>query len=1084
MEVRLLGPVELRGADGTPRVVMPRLRCMLAALAMTPGQPVPTDTLVERLWGEKHPRNVRDALYTQVSRLRTPVEHAGGAVRRGSGGYVLEVSPDRVDLHRSRRLAAEAGAAAVSPGDHERAARLWHEACELWRATPLAGLPGDWAARVRDGLDQERLTMLTERFSAELACGRHASVIGPLSQAHAEYPLAESLAGLLMLALYRTGRQTDALNLYVRTRQRLVDEVGAEPEPQLQTLHQQILRRDLALVTGGPASDRPPVSTSPAPLAVPAQLPPEVSTFTGRASHLRSLEAATPQPTEPCVLVTVDGAGGVGKTALVVKWAHRARQRFPDGQLYVNLRGDVPGHELASLKVLCRFLQGLGVQPEQMPAGLDEAASLYRSVLADRRVLVVLDNAAGADQVRPLVPGGNGSMVLVTSRDRLGGLVARDGARQLCLEVMTAEESRALLTCVLGAQQVTAGPPEVDELARLCGHLPLALRIACATATGRPGQRIADVVALLRDHDRLTALAMPGDPDSAMLRTFELSYARLPIEARRMFRMLGVVPGPDVTVGSAAALCGVPVERADQLLDVLAHAHMVEEAPAGQFASHDLLREFASRRFRLEDGDPGPAREGLYAYYLCHARAAAQMLFPDVARLPAGPSDAAPPPVFDDAEQAVAWLAQELPNVVAAVRHTAADGPGRVTWMLADSLRSYLWMRRHLQDWSTVGNAALARAQQEGNHSGQAAARLSLGDLHLASSRYEEAMEHYQTAVGHARKVGWGAGEAAALSNCAMVDWEQGRLCDAAERLEEVMSADRDSGRTAGLAAVLGKLGVIRRELGLLDLAAEHLTEAGELHRASGATDGEAHALGNLGEVMRDLNQLDDARVKLTESLKSYRDIGDRYGEANALGALAMVADDVGRHRDALRHGTASVDLAVEIGDERTLADALTTVGGIELRLGRVPRALAHLRQALNLTSSSGALLQQTRSYLGLAAAELRGGNHHLAIDLIEHTLDTARRFGYRLLEGQAYAALASAQLTLGEIARATESARAGLAVQRRTGHRLEEIRTDRLLARLYGLSNLSTKDAMAHHAVVSSPNPRDPRAPSGPAGH
>jgi tetratricopeptide (TPR) repeat protein len=740
---------------------------------------------------------------------------------------------------------------------------------------------------------------------------------------------------------------------------------------------------------------------------------------------------------------------GIGKTALAVHWAHRARQRFPHGQLYANLCGCAPGDKLTPLEVLGRFLRALGVRPEQVPAELEEAASLYRSVLADRRVLVVLDNAAGPDQVRPLVPGGNGSMVLVTSRDRLGGLVARDGARQVCLEVLTAGESRTLLTRVLEAQQVAAGSSVVDELARLCGHLPLALRIACATATGRPRQRIEDVVALLRGHDRLAALAMTGDPDSAVLKTFELSYARLPAEAGRMFRMLGVVPGAGVTTRSGAALCGITVERAAQLLSVLADTHMVEEAPAGQFAPHDLLREYASHRFRQEDGDAGPVRERLYAYYLSHARAAARMLFPDVVRLPAGLSDPGSAPVFGDADQALAWLSQELTNVVAAIRHSAVGVPGQVTWMLADSLRSYLWMRRHLQDWSTIGNAALACAQQEGDHSGQAAARLSLGDLHLASSRYQEAMAHYRTAADHARRVGWDAGEAAALTNCATVDWERGRLRDAAERLEQVMSADRRSGRTAGLAAVLAKLGVIRRELGLLRRAAEDLTEAVELHRANGATGGEAHALGNLGEVMRDLNQLDEARVNLVDSLMRYRGIGDRYGEANALWALAMVDSDAGRDRDALRHGTGSVDLAVELGDERTLADALTTVGGIELRLGRVPRALAHHRQALELASSSGALVQQTRSLIGLAAAELRDGRHHRAIDRIGHALDTAQQYGYRLLEGQAYAALAAAQLELGQISQASESAWAALAVQRRTGHRLGEVHTGHLLARL-----------------------------------
>ncbi|HEY8453583.1 MAG: BTAD domain-containing putative transcriptional regulator [Micromonosporaceae bacterium] len=1049
MNVQLLGPVELRGADGRPRPIMPRLQCMLAALAMTPRRPVPTETLVGWLWGDEHPHNVRESLYTHASRLRSHVEQAGGVLRRGSGGYVLDIDPDRVDLHRSRRLAAEARAAAAAPSGGERAARLWREACELWRATPLAGLPGDWAARVRDGLDQERLTLLTERFHAELACGAHESVIDPLSAAHTEYPLAEPLAGLLMLALYRSGRLTDALSVYARLRRRLVDAIGTEPGPDLQELHRRMLRRDPGLLADGPAGQRPTVTVSPAQPTVPAQLPADVVAFTGRRDQLRLLDAAAPRPTDPCVVVTIEGAGGVGKTALAVHWAHRARQRFPHGQLYVNLRGHAPDHGLTPLEALGRFLRALGVRPEQVPAELDEAASLYRSILADRRVLVLLDDAAGCEQVRPLIPGSNGSMVLVTSRNRLGGLVALDGAQQVRLDVLTADESRTLLTRVLRAQKVTASASAVDELARLCGHLPLALRIACATVIGRPRQQLEEVVALLRDHGRLEALTVPGEPDSAVLTTFELSYARLPAEAGRMFRMLGVVPVPTVTAGSAAALCGVTVDKAAQLLGTLADAHMVQEEPAGQFAPHDLLREYASYRFRQEEGDPRPARERLYAYYLSHARAAAQLLFPDAVRLPAGPGEAEPLSVFSDAEQALAWLSQELTNLVAAIRHSAKETPGRVTWLLADSLRSYLWMRRHLQEWAAIGEAAQACAQREGDHSGQAAARLSLGDLHLARCRYREAIAHYRAAADHARKAGWEACEAAALTNCSIVDWEQGRLREAAECLDQILTAHRRAGRTAAAACVLARLGVIRRELGLLGQAAGDLSDAVALHRACGSTGGEAHALGNLGELMRDLNRLDEARVNLVNSLALYRRIGDRYGEANALWALAMVDSDAGRHRDAVRHATASVDLAADLGDERTLADALTAAGGIELRVGRVPQAMAHHRQALELASGSGALLQRTRALIGLAAAELRDGSHHRAVDRAGQALQTAQRYGYRLLEGQAYATLAAARLAMGQIPQAWEAAQAALALQRRTGHRLGEVRTAQLLARL-----------------------------------
>ncbi|MGH3758717.1 BTAD domain-containing putative transcriptional regulator, partial [Actinophytocola sp.] len=613
MELRLLGAVRLWHRGREVPLGRPRQRCVLAVLAMTPGEPVGVDQLVSRVWGEALPGDPRNVLYTHVSRLRRALAAAdpdggrdGGrsVLRRVSGGYLLDVEEDAIDLYRARRLTARARALAGRDWDGDlRAVELMVEASRQWHGVPLAGLSGGWVERTREGLGHERLALLSDGYAARLRLGQHASVVGPLSDLLADSPMAEPVAGMLMLALYRCGRQAEALGVYARLRRQLVEALGDEPGGPLRQLHEQVLRRD-------PALDRPApthagrTETGDMPVTTPAQLPADVPGFAGRESDLARLDSllATTEPPAAVVLSMIDGTAGVGKTALAVHWAHRVREVFPDGQLHVNLRGYAQGAPpLRPLDALARFLHALGVPAERVPSDVDEAAALYRSLLADRRVLVLLDNAAAADQVRPLLPGGGGSLVLVTSRDHLGGLVARDGARSLPLEVLTPEEAEALLRAALGVERVRAEPAEVTELARLCGYLPLALRIAAANLSGRAREPVADYVVRLQDSDRLAALAVPGDPGSAVSATFDLSYDRLPGGARRLFRRLALAPGVDVGTAAAAALTGTTTTEAGRRLAALAGAHLVDEVAHGRYACHDLLRRYAADRARRED---------------------------------------------------------------------------------------------------------------------------------------------------------------------------------------------------------------------------------------------------------------------------------------------------------------------------------------------------------------------------------------------------------------------------------------------------------------------------------------------------
>ncbi|HET6211999.1 MAG TPA: BTAD domain-containing putative transcriptional regulator, partial [Micromonosporaceae bacterium] len=489
MDFRLLGSVEVL-ASGQPVEVGPPQRCtVLAALAVDAGRPVTVETLIDRVWGDQPSHRVRRGLQAHVTRIRRLLEHAGAGeetptrlVRR-AGGYALDVDPDRVDLHRFRRLLDQARHRACA--DVERVTLL-RDALGLWRGEPLGGLAGQWAVRTRQGWRQQHLDAVLAWARAELAVGNPAAVIGALTDLVGEHPLLEPLIAVLMRALYAAGHSAQALDLSTVTRQRLVQELGAEPGSELRQVQHGILRDDLD------RHDMPPPPAVPAVAAsvAPAQLPQDVPGFAGRQAALAQLDALLPAAGEPAntvVISAVSGTAGVGKTALAVYWAHQVRRRFPDGQLYVNLRGfDPSGSVMEPVEAVRGFLDALGVAPQRIPAGIDAQTALYRSLLAERRMLLVLDNACDAAQVRPLLPGAAGCLVLVTSRNRMSGLVATDGAHPLSLDLLTAAEARQLLARRLGADRIANEPRAVEEIIERCARLPLALTVVAARAATHP----------------------------------------------------------------------------------------------------------------------------------------------------------------------------------------------------------------------------------------------------------------------------------------------------------------------------------------------------------------------------------------------------------------------------------------------------------------------------------------------------------------------------------------------------------------------------------------------------------------------
>jgi tetratricopeptide (TPR) repeat protein len=699
---------------------------------------------------------------------------------------------------------------------------------------------------------------------------------------------------------------------------------------------------------------------------------------------------------------------------------------------------------MRSIDALAGFLHALGVPAEQVPVELEEAAGLYRTLLADKRMLVVLDNARSADQVRPLLPGSPGCLVLVTSRDRLGGLVARDGARRLTLDVLSPEEAVGLLARLLGAERVAAEPQAAAELAEVCGRLPLALRIAAANLADQPDRSIVGYLARLRQGDRLAELAVDGDPEAAVRVAFDGSYAVLEPDAQRLFRLLGLVPGPEFTGPAAAALAGMPVEQTGRLLERLVDAHLLERRAVGRFGFHDLLRRYASQRAQAEDDDleRQAATGRLYGWYLHTVDGAVGLLYADHVRLAIPKAPAGLPAAgFDGPDRALGWLDTERANLVAAVQQAADHGPRPPAWLLADTLGSYFWHHRHLGDWTAVAHAGVDAARGAGEPRAQAASYRNLGMVITCSGDYARAAEHYTRALTLARQAGWVDGQAACLGNLAFVSSELGRQAQAADHLTHALALHRQTGHKAGQAMALANLGHVQWQMGRPEQAAEQLAEAVALHREVGSSIGVALALDTLGEVCRDLGRLEDARTHLGEALAVHRELGNRYDEAYALSVLATVQRDAGDHRQALELAQMALTVAREISERRVQADALNTLGSVRLRLGHPEQAITYHQEALDLARQASAGHHETEALLGLASVCQRQRQPAQGIDHARQALTLARRAGYRILEGQAHTILAAAHLSQGHHTQAVEHTHQALAIHRQASHRLGQAR-------------------------------------------
>jgi DNA-binding SARP family transcriptional activator/Tfp pilus assembly protein PilF len=1079
MRFGILGPIEVW--DGEQRLVLggPQQRALLAALLLNANHVVSTDRLIDFLWGEAPPATARSLLQGCVAQLRRSLRpgdgQAGQPLATRAPGYLLQVGPGELDRDRFDELTAAASRAlAESPADLERAGELLREALSLWRGPALGDVPAAAMSAEAASLAERRLAALDDRIDIDLRLGRYAALVAELRELVRAYPLRERIWTQLMLALYGTGRQADALAAYQELRQNLVEQLGVEPGASVRQLQRAILSGADPLETHlqarrgpGEGPGQPPPAGDQQPITRPAQLPAATGAFTGRVRHLKWLDELLSAAPEGAAVGVVSGTAGIGKTALAVHWAHRVREQFADGQLYVNLRGYAQAPPMPPIEALAGFLLALGVRADRVPVDLEPAAALYRTLLAGKRMLVLLDNARSAEQVRPLLPGGSGCLALVTGRDQLAGLVVSDGAAHLSLDLLEPDEANALLGRLLGRERVEAEPAATAALASACVGLPLALRITAANLAVHPRRRIADQVAELTTGDRLAALEVHGDAHSAVRAAFDLSYVALKPDAQRLFRLLGLVPGPEVTAGAAAALTGAPSERSARLLERLAGTHLLDQPALGRYAFHDLLRLYAAERAEREDTDEerDAATSRLLDWYLRSADVAARLLYPERTRLPVpspGGQSATPVATLDDHTQALAWLDSERPNLVAAVQHAAERGPRAAAWLLADTLHGYLYLRRHTLDWLVVSEAGLVAAEGEGNLAGQAALQLSLGDLHERLGDHPQATAHDTRALMLSRQAGWLEGQAVALAYLGILHRRAGRMPDAAEHYRQALELDRQAGWLPGIAARLGSLGNIDAELGRLEQAAQHFAQALATYQQIGSRGGEANQFGNLGECAFMLGRLDEAIDCLTRALALNRAIGHRGLEADNLRALAEAHRDAGRHAEALELAEAALALARETGDRRYEANARDALGTVYQCLGRFGDAAGQHQQVLQLAQQTGLRQLEVNALIGLAAAHLRLDQPGHALSCAERAVTMARRHGYRLLEGPALAGLATVYFSQDKPDEASGYAQQAIDSHRATGSRLGEGRARLLLGRALDRRG-DTAAAVAH---------------------
>ena len=917
MRFRLLGPLEIRDGEDWRGIGAPKWRSVLAALLINAGQIVPADVLIHEVWGDTPPAKAGNLISIYVLRLRRLLGDTDSTLLvTRAPGYLLRLAAQDIDAQVFEALVRE-GRRAYGAGDPEQAAAQLAEALALWHGLPLADVPATTLVETEaERLAELRLDAAELRIKAELACGSHAQVIPELRRLLADHPLREGLWLLLMQALDGAGRHAEALDAYGQARSAIAEELGVDPGAELRQFYAHLLAEDderardagdapgsilAGTVTAGAgppaASAAPAEARGPRSVPPPAQLPADVADFTGRGDqvkHLCDVLSSASADNDPGVvrIALVAGSGGLGKTSLAVHAAHRVRGGFPDGQLYVDLLGATP-HPVPPADVLARFLRDLGVDGREIPVDEDERAARYRTVLAGRRILVVLDNARDAAQVRPLLPGTASCSVLVTTRSRMPDLAS---IRLVDLNVLDDDEALVLFTRVVGDERAAAEPEATAELLLACAGLPLAIRICAARLAQRSGWSIQTMANRLRDeHRRLDELRVG---DMAVRASFEVSFASLSASAQAggvapadAFRLLGLWQGPSISSAAAAALFGTPDYLAEVALETLVDAHLLESTSPDRYKFHDLLRVYSSERAvaDLSGPDRDAAIGRLLRWYMRTADAAASAVLPQRYNSPLVASATDTPPVsFAGAEDALAWYDSERANVVAATRQASSSGLHEIAWRLPAPLFIVFNSRHNWADCIATHRIALDSARRAGNRQGEAWILNNLGDA-LGRIGDSEGIGHLEQALAIRHEIGDAAGEAQAANNLADAYEHLGRTDEALELLQRALSLNQEIKDPYGEGVALSNLGAALLELNRTEEAIGELRRAHRVFAEVGYLDGIGYASYILGECFVSLGRDQEAIECLRESLNSHQAAGNRNRQAVTLRLLASV---------------------------------------------------------------------------------------------------------------------------------------------------------------------------------------------------
>jgi DNA-binding SARP family transcriptional activator len=1073
-------------------------RKLLAVLLVRAGRPVPTEVLAEALWGASAPQRPANSMQVHVHRLRQVLDSPDRLISV-SGGYQLCVQPDEVDAEVFGRLHDE-GRRTAESGDLDGAVALFREALELWRGAPYADVDEtEVVAPAAQRLAESRLVAYEELFETELARGRAREIVPELSELAAEYPLRERLIGQQMLALYRSGRRTRAEVTYRAARQRLARELRAEPGRELRELGEAIQTEDPKLDLVVPADAPQSVSAAqsseaqgaagqglltqaasgaqgsaahlPAGRVVgvrPGQLPPPPGAFFGREGELEELDGGDG-------LVLLTGMAGIGKTGLALQYAHQVADRFGDGQLYIDLCGHAPEPALDPLTALGQLLRGLGADANRAWESVADATAEYRSVLHGRKLLVLLDNAASADQVRPLLPATSGCLTVVTSRNKLSGLIAREGAHRIGVGELPADTAHALLNRLLGSDRLAAEPTQATALIKACAGLPLALRIAAAQLADEPHRTLTDYLTELEEHGS-TALALHDDEHSAVSAAFDLSYQRLDPPTRQLFRRLGLVPGLDFTVDAVAAVGGTTPAVARDALRRLTTAHLLDEHSRGRYRFHDLLRDDARRRAETEDSEQArrDVLDRLFAWYY-QGKTAAVALRASIRRHPPSPPIPAGSPdlKFDDLREAMAWLGPEFPNIVAAAK-TAAGRPDHAhwSWRLAIGVMLPMAERGYLTDVAAMADHGIAAARAAGdqlalaNMLAESTAIKQRADLKLDGSLLAEALSLAE-ALGHGPLLAY------CLNIAAAVSMSVGDLEVAEQHLTRSLELARTDGDEAGQARALSNLGGIAYQRG--ELLSYERTAEQLLALAGGDNDRiAALALPELVRARAMLGRLDG----IDELIARAEDALTRFAYWTKSHVLCLYRAtwyrDTGRLAEAVEQALAASRSAQHLEQAHAHSDAQYQLGLCQLAQGDLDTAratfLSAAKWATDPQSPPDPSMCHTPALRGLAETELAAGRLLVAESQAVKAVELARTSDRNPVQrAGAIVTLGRAELALGRAADAVSRGEEALAIHERTQHFLGRARAHRLLGEA-GSGREHLREALRMFEAYGSP--------------